>query len=128
MSSDQQMNQTASLYDRLGLSQLIGVFYERVLADKELAPFFAHSPMDKLRHMQTEFFAAALGGPQKYSGLSLAWAHSGRGIATRHFARFAEHLLAVLREQGVNEADAREVIARINTHASDITGEAGRDS
>jgi hemoglobin len=44
--------------------------------------------------MQREFFAAALGGPQAYSGLSLTQAHAGRGITPRHFNRFVQHLLA----------------------------------
>ena len=41
-----------SLYDRAGgeagVTTLVGIFYQRVLADPELSPFFAHIPMAKL--------------------------------------------------------------------------------
>lgn len=73
-----------TLYDRIGgagaLARLIDEFYDRVLADPELAPFFAETSMDKQRRMQREFFAAALDGPQTMSDIDLAYAHHGRGI------------------------------------------------
>lgn len=119
--------QDATLFERIGgergLEQLIENFYERVLADVELAHFFARSSMDKVRRMQREFFGAALDGPQVYSGLSLSWVHSGRGITPHHFNLFGQHLLATLSESGVDEVDVREVVHRISVHKNDITGE-----
>lgn len=120
-----------TLYDRLGgeraVSELVDEFYGRVLSDKMLAPFFAETSMDRLRAMQREFFAAALGGPIRYSGQSLSESHVGRGIRARHLARFVEHLLATLRSRGADERDALDIISRINTYASEITGEVGVD-
>ena len=60
-------------------------FYNRVLSDPELAPFFEASDIDKLRRMQREFFSVALGGPIRYDGQSLSYAHHGRGIRRTHF-------------------------------------------
>ncbi|MBL9093897.1 MAG: group 1 truncated hemoglobin [Planctomycetaceae bacterium] len=119
--------QEGNLFDRiggeLGLERLLADFYDRVLADAELAHFFARSSMDKVRRMQREFFGAALDGPQVYSGLSLSWVHSGRGITTHHFNLFGQHLLATLSESGIDEVDVREVVHRISVHKNDITGE-----
>lgn len=122
---------TRTPYERLGgapaVASMVDEFYERVLADPELQPFFADASMDRLRRMQREFFSAALGGPIDYSGLSLSHAHFGRGIERRHFARFTEHLLVVLEAHGLPDADAAEVIARVNVYSSDILGGQGLD-
>lgn len=120
------MDASPSLYDRIGgeetIDMLIPAFYAKVLADPDLAPFFRETTMDKLHAMQREFFAMALGGPVAYSGRSLAHAHHGRGIQTSHFARFVEHLVETLRDIGISESEADEVIARIDTFANEITG------
>lgn len=125
------MTEGQTLYERVGgeavLAEHMDAFYARVLADPELAPFFADARMDRLRAMQSEFFAAALDGPVHYSGLDLAVVHAGRGIRPRHFARFVEHLLETLRDRGVDERDVFEIVSRINTYAADITGEVGVD-
>lgn len=105
-----------------GVARLMDDFYERVLADPLLRPFFEGVPMDTLRRMQREFFAAALGGPVHYGGRSLAEAHAGLGIELRHLRRFLEHLFETLRDLEVTEEDAYAVVDRINLYADEITG------
>lgn len=118
----------ATLYERIGgapaIASLIDEFYGHVLADPLLAPFFADTPMDGLRRMQREFFAAALDGPIRYSGPALTEVHDGLGIETRHVARFVEHLMSTLQARDIDEQDVFDVISRINTYVTDITGEA----
>jgi len=117
---------TPSLYERLGgedmIAALIPAFYRRVLADPELAPFFSNTPMERLHAMQHEFFTMATGGQPHYTGRSLAHAHHGHGITFDHFGRFTGHLLETLRDLGVTEAEADEVIDRVNLMANEITG------
>jgi hemoglobin len=128
MNTDQDVTgaEQGTLYERIGgaagVATLIDRFYDKVVADPELAPFFLETPMDKLRAMQREFFAAALDGPQSYSGLSLSAAHSGRGITPRHFSRYVACLLETLAEIGVPPRDMRAVVDRIATYSDDITG------
>lgn len=125
------MPRTQTLFDRVGgdaaIGRFVDDFYDRVLADPELRPFFERSPMDKLRLMQREFFRAALGGPVEYTGTPLAHAHHGRGIEREHFGRFVEHLLATLQGHGIEESDTDEIIGRINTYANEIIGGHGLD-
>ncbi|HUY88134.1 MAG TPA: group 1 truncated hemoglobin [Pirellulales bacterium] len=56
-----------SLYDQLGgepsISAAVSMFYNRVMADPELRPFFEPSRLPRLLRRQTEFFTQALGGP-----------------------------------------------------------------
>jgi hemoglobin len=121
-----------TLYEQIGgkvvVEQLIHEFYNRVLADPDLAPFFKETSMDKLRNMQQEFFASALDGPATMSELDLSYAHHGRGIRQTHFNRFVQHLLQTLESIGVGEQQQMEVIRRISTYVNDITGEVSTDS
>lgn len=120
-----------TLFERVGgeatVASLVEAFYARVLADPELAPFFEHTPMDKLRRMQHEFFAAALDGPIEYRGRTMSEVHTGRGIRAHHLARFVDHLMATLRDQPIGDADAYDIVSRINTWADEITGESTVD-
>jgi hemoglobin len=120
-----------TLFERIGgekaIASLLEAFYERVLADPELAPFFEHTSIEKLRRMQREFFAAALDGPIHYTGRTMSEVHAGRGIQTRHLARFVDHLMETLRDQPIDDADAYDIVSCINTYADEITGEASVD-
>ena len=123
MSTEQQ-----TLYERVGgelaVRKLVHEFYERVLADADLKPFFKNASMDKLRRMQLEFFSAALDGPITYTGRPLSDVHHGRGITKHHFALYVGHLIETLRDHGINEQEVHDIIGRISTYVNDITGEA----
>src|SRR5271156_939210 len=88
--------QPISIYDKIGGHEAIKVvvedFYVRVLADDQLAGFFAGTNMSRLKGKQVEFFAAALGGPEPYPGAPMKHAHQGRGINMLHFNLVAGHL------------------------------------
>ena len=117
-----------SLFDRIGgeagISGLIDAFYERVLADQELAPFFKDTDPEKLRAMQKEFFSEALGGPLFYSGRSMREVHAGRGIQKKHLNRFTDHLLDLLKsrqtELSLSSQDIDAIYNRIALEADEI--------
>ena len=115
-----------SLYDRIGgakaVSAMVDRFYASVIADPDLRPYFDHVALDKLRHMQVEFFSAALGGPIAYSGRPVIHAHHGMRITRRHFQAFVEHLFATLGDYSLSETDRYTIIARINTYVDDVVG------
>lgn len=123
------MSESTSLYERIGAEQgiaaMVDDFYDRVIADAELAHYFEHVPMDKQRRMQREFFAAATGGPIVYSGRPLSAAHHGLAISRREFQRFTEHLLETLEQHRIDRQDILDIIARVNMYADEIIGDAG---
>jgi hemoglobin len=125
------MPSSDSLYDRLGgeatVTALIDTFYERIIADDDLRPFFEHSSMDTLRRMQREFIAAALGGPIVYAGRSIREAHAGRGITKKHLALFIEHLMESLKVHDISDQDSYDIISRLNKYADDVTGDTNVD-
>jgi hemoglobin len=118
----------AGIYEQIGgqeaLIAVVDDFYERVLADPELAGFFRGSNMSRLKGKQVEFFAAALGGPQEYSGLSMKDAHRGRGIGQQHFDLVAKHLTDALHAAGVPGGTVDQIIGAIAPLSSDIVSSA----
>jgi hemoglobin len=123
------LDKRQTLFARIGgeqtIAKLIGDFYDRVLADPELKPFFNNTSMDKLGRMQREFFSAALDGPITYTGKPLGHVHHGRGITKHHFALYVNHLIDILRDHGITDQDAQDIIGRISTYADEITGDVG---
>ena len=115
---------TPSLYERLGgeagVSALIDRFYDRLLSDPELSPFFVKAPVDRIRLMQKAFFAAALDGPMRYTGGDLYSVHRGMRVRERHFSHYVHLLLGTLGEMGIPEADLHATIDRMALYASDI--------
>ena len=119
-------NSKVTLYERIGgaeaVASMIDKFYLRVIADPDLRPYFDHVALDKLRHMQVEFFSAALDGPIQYTGRPVIHAHQGRRITRQHFQAFVEHLFETLADYQLGEDDRYAIIARINTYADDVIG------
>jgi hemoglobin len=113
-----------SIYDTIGgepaLVAVVDDFYTRVLADPQLAGFFAGANMPKLKGRQVEFFAAALGGPDVYQGGSMRQVHQGRGISQADFDKVAVHLTASLAAAGVPEETIGQIAAAITPLAGDI--------
>ncbi|TQM66897.1 hemoglobin [Actinomadura hallensis] len=119
-----------SIYESIGgeeaLTAVVDAFYERVLADEMLNPFFVGINVHKLKGRQVEFFGQALGGPMAYQGRSMRDVHLGLGIEQRHFDRVADHLVESLAEAGVPKETIGEIAAIVVPLADDVV--AGRSS
>jgi hemoglobin len=102
------------------LASVVDDFYERVVADPELAAFFRGAGLSRLKGVQTEFFAAALGGPDEYRGRSMRDVHRGRGITRHHFGLVASHLRDALSAAGLPPATVDAVIGTIAPLADEI--------
>src|SRR4029077_15153160 len=84
-------------------------FYERVLGDPDLAPYFTDVDMAKLRRHQFEMIAAATGGPVSYTGRDMATAHAGKNITSADFDKVVGHLVATLQSLGVDDESIGQV-------------------
>ena len=113
-----------SIYQQIGgqeaLVAVVDAFYGRVMADAELAPFFAGTSMPRLKGMQVEFFAAALGGPDEYRGRTMKDVHRGRGIARHHFDLVAKYLTDSLLAAGVPAETTEAIIGAIAPLSEEI--------
>lgn len=121
------LSEPTSIYDEIGGHQALEIviddFYTRVLADDELSGFFSGTNMNRLKGKQVEFFAAALGGPEPYTGAPMKRVHQGRGIMMHHFGLVAGHLKDSLSTAGVPERTVSEIINAIAPLAADIASD-----
>lgn len=113
-----------SIYDRIGgheaLEAVVDDFYTRVLADEQLAGFFAGTNMSRLKGKQVEFFAAALGAREPYTGAPMKQVHQGRGITMHHFSLVAGHLGDALAAAGVGPQTVTEILGVVAPLAPEI--------
>jgi hemoglobin len=113
-----------TVYHRLGgaeaIETVVDDFYDRVLADQHLAGFFTGTNLSRLKGRQVEFFCAALGGPEPYTGVGMRAVHHGRGITQHHFDLVAGHLHAALLAAGAGPGLAAEVLTAVAPLANDI--------
>lgn len=106
-----------ALYDDIGgapaVRAALDAFYPRVLADATLSPFFVGVDIERLKKTQEGFFAMALGGPNAYTGRSLANAHARtrqRGANDATFDHFLAVFKGVLVDLGVPDGKIGEIL------------------
>lgn len=116
-----------SLYERLGgedaIAATVGMFYDRIMGDQSLAPFFADLDMDKQINKQIAFMTMAFGGPHGYDGRDLRVAHSrlvARGLNADHFAAVAGHLHATLTTLSVPPELIDEVMSIVGSTKPEV--------
>jgi methyl-accepting chemotaxis protein len=117
-------SKTLTLYEELGgaesIAVAVGRFYDRVLADMDLAPSFIGVDMDQVRQLQRQFLAKATGGPDEYEGRSMSEAHRDLMITMYQFERVGTHLKDTLLELGVPGRLINQVMAAIVPLSKDI--------
>ena len=94
-----------SLYYAIGgrpsVVAAVDKFFDKLLDDPVLGPFFPHGVDVKHRRFVVTFLGQALGGPERYHGPDLGEAHGHLGITDALFDRTAGHLDATLEELGL---------------------------
>jgi len=122
--SDQTTRAAVSDYDAIGggpaVSAVVNDFYERVLGDPRLAPYFEGIDMPQLKRHQVLLVTQVLGGPNNYDGRPLAEAHAGLGVDHDDFAAVAGHLTGAMRDAGVPEDILMRAIAVVAATEPDI--------
>lgn len=119
------------LYDRLGgsaaVEAAVKIFYDKVLADPDLKPFFDGIDMARQGRHQINFMTYAFGGPNQYAGRGLRQAHARlvreRGLGEKHFGLVAGHLQASLQELNVPAELIQEVLQLVGSTKADVLGQ-----
>lgn len=113
-----------TLYEEIGgaavVKTAVSVFYQRVLADPALAPWFAGVDLERLRAHQRAFLMVTLGGPDLFTGREIAHAHAGLRITGRAFDTLVSHLTTTLHDLGVAPAAVARVGRRLETMRADV--------
>ena len=102
------------------VSAVVNDFYERILGDPHLAPYFEGVDLARLKRHQVLLISQVLGGPANYDGRPLDQAHAGLGISHDDLAAVAGHLVAAMRDAGIPEDIIIRAIAVVASTEPDI--------
>jgi hemoglobin len=67
------------------ISAVVDKFYDFMLSDKVVSPFFDKTDMEKQRKRQKQFITMVTGGPNKYEGTDMKTAHAKFKIGKKEF-------------------------------------------
>jgi hemoglobin len=119
-----------SLYERLrgvySIATVVDDFIDRVMTDPRLNANpqvnEAHHrvPPPGFKYLVTEMVCWASGGPQKYTGKSMAESHADLKITGKEWDAFLDDLQQTLDKFGVPAEEQTELKAIVNTTRSDI--------
>ncbi|WP_049924135.1 group I truncated hemoglobin [Halopiger djelfimassiliensis] len=113
-----------TLYDRLGgedvIADVVDEFYDRIMADEQVAHYFDDVDMQKQRAHQAQFISSVTGGPVEYSGEDMEAAHADLGIGPDDFEAIATHLDEALASFDVDESDRQTVLEEIERYRDAI--------
>src|SRR5262245_54020754 len=119
-----------TLYERLGgvyaIAVVVDDFIDRIMADPRLnanpAVDAAHHrvPPAGFKYLVTEMVCWAAGGPQKYTGKSMADSHSHLKITGEEWEAFMDDLQQTLDKFAVPAKEQAELKAIVNSTRSDI--------
>jgi len=112
-----------TLYEQIGgapaLKAAVTLFYEKVLADTRISPFFDGVNMTRQAAAQERFLTMVLQGnaadPAGYMRRAHRHLVAERGLGDRHFDAVAEHLAATLTELGVAAHLTDRIMAAIGS-------------
>jgi hemoglobin len=106
-----------TLFERVGgfafLSKVVLDFYDRVLDDDLLAPYFSDVDMRRLIDHQTKFVAYLMDGPASYTDEHLRQIHARLGIDAPSFERMVVVLRSTLEDYEMADRDVDLVMGRI---------------
>ena len=95
------------------MSKIVLAFYDRVLDDDVLSPYFADVDMRRLIDHQTKFVAYLMGGPASYTDEHLRLAHARLGIDAAAFERMTLVLRETLEDFGLTDRDVSTVMGQV---------------
>lgn len=121
---------SGSLYDQLGgfsfVRKLVSDFYDRVLDEEDLVPFFEEVDMGRLVDHQTKFWATVLGGPASYTPEQLKVIHGSKEIADQNFDLVLKLIRETLEDHEVGEQRVDIITEALDAYRSVIV--CGNDS
>lgn len=104
-----------TLYEKYGgfsqVSKIVLSFYDTLLDNDEIGPFFDDVDMSRIVDHQTKFIASLLGGPAAYTDNQLRQLHSHLAITDAHFDELETVLSGTLSQHGMAEEDVQLVVA-----------------
>ncbi len=121
-----QLPEKPSLHDRLGgvysIATVVDDFIDRIMIDPRLNADAAHHrvPPAGFKYLVTEMVCWATGGPQKYTGKSMADSHAHLKITAEEWEAFLDDSQQTLAKVTVPVEEQAELNAIVNSTRPDI--------
>jgi len=113
-----------TLFEKYGgfsaISRIVLDFYDRLLDNDEIGPFFDNTEMGKLVDHQTKFIASLLGGPSSYTDEQLTQLHKHLDIKDEHMDQMITELVGTLKDHGITNEDADIVAVELEARRGTI--------
>lgn len=113
-----------SLYERLGgtagITAIASDLVDIHLANPRIAPRYANSNIDKVKHGAATFFIAGTGGPSVYEGKDMLATHKGMNIDGAEFLAVLDDALAALQKNSIGQREQEEVLYILYSMKSEI--------
>ncbi len=116
----------SSLYQRLGGYDVIAAFvddtYQMLRSDPKFSRFAARSidSQQRGRQLLVDQICHLAGGPCYYTGRDMKTSHAGLHITESEWEISLDYTRRALRNHGVGDGEADEVIALFNRYRADI--------
>jgi hemoglobin len=108
---------TQTIFERAGgfasVRKVVSAFYDYVLEDEVMAPYFADIDMRKQIDHQSKFISAVMGGPGSFTDDHLERVHARLGIDKKAFVIMAGLLKEAMEDNGMAGPDVDAVIHEI---------------
>lgn len=115
---------TRTLYEKYGgfsqINRVVMDFYDNLLDNDEVGPYFDDVDMPRLIDHQTKFLAYLLGGPANFADDHLERAHASLNITPGHFDEMKTILSDTLQEAGFSSDDLGTVMRAIEAHRDQV--------
>jgi hemoglobin len=103
---------TESLYERLGgtegITAIASDLIDIHLANPRIAPRYANSDIEKVKHGAATFFIAGTGGPSVHKDMLAT--HKGMNIDGAEFLAVLDDALAALQKNSIGQREQEEVL------------------
>ena len=113
-----------SLYDQIGgfssLRKVVLDFYELVLENDEVSPFFAETNMLTQIDHQTKFIATILGGPASYTDEQLRKIHTKMDISDDHFDTIVDLLTEAFEDNNFDQEYIEAIVTAFQARRGSI--------
>ncbi|WP_410765553.1 group I truncated hemoglobin [Haloferax sp. DFSO60] len=115
-----------TVYQAIGgrdaVEAVVADFYDQVLSDDQLAPYFEGMEMSELRAHQVQFISSVAGGPVEYTGDDMRAAHAQLDIDEADFDAVGEYLHDALERNGVEPQYVERIMSEVAALKAPILG------
>lgn len=103
-----------TLFEKYGgfstVSKIVLTFYDRMIEDDTVGPFFDDVDLSRLIDHQNKFISSLMGGPASFSDDHIERAHRHMAIEDHHFDRLKEIVEKTLVDFSVEAVDIQTIL------------------